>query len=93
MTPRERFLKLLREDVLQVDLADLDFGIYRILNHRRAQIDARRAAHDESAGERRRPRRGAGAAQDRRHHDGAGQDGATRAAYSWRLRRSLRRLK
>lgn len=40
MTPRERFLKLLREDVLQVDLADLDFGIYRILNHRRAKIDA-----------------------------------------------------
>lgn len=39
MTPRERFLKLLREDILQVELAELDFGIYRILNHRRAEID------------------------------------------------------
>jgi adenine-specific DNA-methyltransferase len=39
MSPRDRFLKLLREDVLQLDLADLDFGIYRLLNHRRQQID------------------------------------------------------
>ena len=36
---RQRFLRLLREDILQVDAADLDFGIYRILNHRRSQIE------------------------------------------------------
>ncbi|MFN9571528.1 MAG: DNA methyltransferase [Betaproteobacteria bacterium] len=39
MTPRDRFLQLLREDVLQLDLAELDFGIYRLLNHRRRQIE------------------------------------------------------
>ncbi len=36
---RTRFLALLREDILQVDAADLDFGIYRVLNHRRAEIE------------------------------------------------------
>ena len=38
-TARERFLGLLRDDILQVDAADLDFGIYRVLNHRRAEIE------------------------------------------------------
>lgn len=39
-TARDKFLSLLREDILQLDLAALDFGIYRILNHRRREIDA-----------------------------------------------------
>ncbi len=39
-TARERFLKLLKDDILQLDLAALDFGIYRILNYRRREIDA-----------------------------------------------------
>lgn len=38
-TARQRFLGLLRDDILQVDAADLDFGIYRVLNHRRAEIE------------------------------------------------------
>jgi adenine-specific DNA-methyltransferase len=33
-----KFLALLRQDILKLDLADLDFGIYRILNYRRAQV-------------------------------------------------------
>lgn len=36
-TPREKFQKLLRE-LFQFDSADLDFGIYRIMNHKRAVI-------------------------------------------------------
>lgn len=39
-TARDRFLKLLKDDILQLDLAALDFGIYRILNYRRREIDA-----------------------------------------------------
>lgn len=35
MTPRERFLTLLKNDILKLDLAELNFGIYRILNARR----------------------------------------------------------
>ena len=38
-TARQRFLRLLRDDILQVEAADLDFGIYRVLNHRRAEIE------------------------------------------------------
>lgn len=37
---KEKFLQLLKQDILQLDLADLDFGIYRILNYRRKEIDA-----------------------------------------------------
>lgn len=36
---RERFLRLLRDDILKLGLADLDFGIYRILNYRRGAIE------------------------------------------------------
>jgi adenine-specific DNA-methyltransferase len=39
MTNRATFLKLLREDILKLDLAELDFGIYRVLNYRRAEIE------------------------------------------------------
>lgn len=40
MTPaRTRFISLLRNDILQLAAGDLDFGIYRVLNHRRAEID------------------------------------------------------
>lgn len=35
MTPRERFFTLLKNDILKLDLAELNFGIYRILNARR----------------------------------------------------------
>jgi adenine-specific DNA-methyltransferase len=42
---QQRFIKLLREDILQVDAAELDFGIYRVLNHRRADLE-RFLAHD-----------------------------------------------
>lgn len=35
MTPRERFLSLLKNDILKLDLAELNFGVYRILNARR----------------------------------------------------------
>ena len=38
-TPRDHFLQLLRRDVLALDDADLDFGIYRILARRRAAVD------------------------------------------------------
>ncbi len=38
MTPAERFQRLLR-DLFKFDAADLDFGIYRILNLRRQVID------------------------------------------------------
>ena len=34
----ERFQNLLK-DLFQFDASDLDFGIYRILNHKRKQID------------------------------------------------------
>jgi len=37
-TPREKFQKLLRE-LFQFNCADLDFGIYRIMNHTRAVIE------------------------------------------------------
>ena len=36
---RERFVALLREDILQVGASEPDFGLYRVLNHRRAEID------------------------------------------------------
>lgn len=35
---QQRFLSLLKQDILKLDMAELDFGIYRILNYRRAQI-------------------------------------------------------
>ncbi len=35
---RDRFLALLQRDILELDAADLDFGIYRVLNHRRATV-------------------------------------------------------
>ena len=35
MAPRERFLNLLKNDILKLDLAELNFGVYRILNARR----------------------------------------------------------
>ncbi len=35
---QDRFLALLKRDILKLDLAELDFGIYRILNFRRAQV-------------------------------------------------------
>jgi len=37
-TPMEKFQSLLRE-LFQFDCADLDFGIYRIMNHKRAVIE------------------------------------------------------
>ena len=37
-TPQERFLSLLKRDILKLELAALDFGIYRILNYRRTQV-------------------------------------------------------
>lgn len=37
-TAQDRFLSLLKRDILKLDLAELDFGIYRILNYRRTQI-------------------------------------------------------
>lgn len=39
-TARDKFLSLLRDDILKLDLAELDFGIYRILNYRRKEIEA-----------------------------------------------------
>ena len=36
---RERFIALLRVDILQSGSSELDFGLYRVLNHRRAEID------------------------------------------------------
>lgn len=35
-TAQSRFLSLLKNSILKLDLAELDFGIYRILNYRRA---------------------------------------------------------
>lgn len=35
---QDRFLSLLKRDILKLDLAELDFGIYRILNYRRVQV-------------------------------------------------------
>ncbi|MFZ4624528.1 MAG: site-specific DNA-methyltransferase, partial [Rhodoferax sp.] len=37
-TAQSRFLNLLKQDILKLDAAELDFGIYRILNYRRAQV-------------------------------------------------------
>lgn len=37
-TPQQRFLKLLQHDILKMDAAELDFGIYRILAYRREQV-------------------------------------------------------
>ena len=37
-TAQSRFLSLLKHSILKLDLAELDFGIYRILNYRRTQI-------------------------------------------------------
>ena len=37
-TPREKFQGLLNE-LFQFDCADLDFGIYRIMNQKRAVIE------------------------------------------------------
>jgi hypothetical protein len=37
---QQRFLNLLKHDILKLDLAELDFGIYRILNYRRARLMA-----------------------------------------------------
>ena len=39
-TSCDRFIHLLRQDILQICAADLDFGLYRVLNHRRAEIEA-----------------------------------------------------
>lgn len=39
-TARDRFLSLLKRDILELDAADLDFGSYRVLNHRRAALEA-----------------------------------------------------
>ena len=39
MTPREKFVGLIKNDILRMDLAELDFGIYRILNHRRRAVE------------------------------------------------------
>lgn len=36
---QSRFLRLLKQDILKLDLADLDFGVYRILAHRRGEIE------------------------------------------------------
>ena len=35
MTPRERFLSLLKNDIPKLNFAGLNFGVYRILNARR----------------------------------------------------------
>ena len=37
-TVQSRFLNLLKQDILKLDAAELDFGIYRIQNCRRAQV-------------------------------------------------------
>jgi len=37
-TSQVRFLDLLKQDILKLDAADLDFGIYRVLNYRRALV-------------------------------------------------------
>lgn len=38
-TARDRFIALLQRDILEIDAAELDFGIYRVLNHRRAAVE------------------------------------------------------
>ena len=37
---KDKFLTLLYDDLLKVDLADLDFGFYRILKYRRDEVKA-----------------------------------------------------
>lgn len=37
-TPREKFQELLKK-LFQFNCAELDFGIYRIMNHKRAVIE------------------------------------------------------
>ena len=37
-TSQDRFLSLIKRDILKLDAAELDFGIYRILNYRRDQV-------------------------------------------------------
>ena len=39
MTPREKFVGLIKNDILRMDLAERDFGIYRILNHRQRAVE------------------------------------------------------
>ena len=34
-----KFLRLLKSEILKLDLVDLDFGIYRVLNYRRKEIE------------------------------------------------------
>ena len=36
---RDRFMHLLKDEILQLDQPELDFGIYRILNFRRVEIE------------------------------------------------------
>jgi adenine-specific DNA-methyltransferase len=38
LTPREKFQQLLKK-LFQFDSAELDFGIYRIMNHKRGVIE------------------------------------------------------
>ena len=38
-TAQQRFLNLLKRDILKLGLAELDFGIYRILNLLRNVLD------------------------------------------------------
>jgi adenine-specific DNA-methyltransferase len=37
---KDKFLTLLYKNLLKVDLADLDFGFYRILKYRREEVKA-----------------------------------------------------
>jgi adenine-specific DNA-methyltransferase len=39
-TPREKLQQLLRE-LFQFENANLNFGVYRIMNHKRAMIESR----------------------------------------------------
>ena len=36
---RQRFLALLRRNILELDAGELDFGIYRMVNQRRATVE------------------------------------------------------
>ena len=36
---QDKFLKLLRNDILKLNLADLDFGVYRIFKYRRKEVE------------------------------------------------------
>jgi len=38
MSARDKFLALLRDEILQMDLSELDFGLYRILNYKRGEV-------------------------------------------------------